>query len=351
MWRAEHLDYPRFLATSQAIESSLLLGSHEWTFYNDACFMGNYTTRLVMTGCFDDEFTCNDGSCVGMSVRCDGKSDCKDAADEDECKALVTSIGYNKLLVPPPVPQRGMLAMNLSIELFEIIHINEIESTIQTKIQINKTWYDSQLTFQNLIKNKPNLMSVSDQESIWFPWIVYENIAGSEKIVSADREDFWRVVLNPEFKFTSGDNTNIHNINLFNGSKNAIEKVQAQRVEWLCDFHMEWYPFDTQSCAMQFINIYDTMEFLPSNVTYSGPRDLRQHFVHDVKICSATIQGSQGVIVEVILSRPIFSSFLTTTLPTLMLIIISQLATSFSGEYLDMVIQVNLTVLLVLATL
>ena len=114
---------------------------------------------------------------------------------------------------------------------------------------------------------------------------------------------------------------------------------------------MEWYPFDTQSCAMKFRNIFDAMDLLPSNVTYSGPRELPQHYVHDVKICSATIKGKQGVIVEVIIGRPIFSSFLTTTLPTLMLIIISQLATTFSGEYLDMVIQVNLTVLLVLATL
>ena len=102
---------------------------------------------------------------------------------------------------------------------------------------------------------------------------------------------------------------------------------------------------------MQFRNQYDSIDFVPLNVTYSGPTNLPQHYVQDVKMCSATIEGDQGIIVEIILSRPIFSSFLTTTLPTIMLILISQLATSFSEEYLDMVIQVNLTVLLVLATL
>ena len=108
---------------------------------------------------------------------------------------------------------------------------------------------------------------------------------------------------------------------------------------------MEWYPFDTQSCKMQFGNSQDSIDLVPSKVTYSKPRGLPQHYVHTVKICSAVIKGHQGVIVEIILGRLIFSSFLTTTVPTVMLIIISQL------EYLDMVIQVNLTVLLVLATL
>ena len=102
---------------------------------------------------------------------------------------------------------------------------------------------------------------------------------------------------------------------------------------------------------MQFRIQSDFIDFVPLNVTYSGPKSLHQHHVQDVMICSATIEGDQGIIVEIILGRPIFASFLTTTLPTIMLIIISQLATSFSGEYLDMVIQVNLTVLLVLATL
>ena len=172
LWMAEHVDYPEFLATSQAKESSLLLGSHEWTFYNDACSKSNYTTRLVMTGCSDDEFTCNDGSYVGMSVRCDGKIDCRDAADEDECKVLVTSVGYNKLFVPRPASEGEKLPLNLSVDLIEIIYCNEIENTIQTKIELKRTWYDSQLTFQNLIQNGSNLISNADRESFWHPSVV-----------------------------------------------------------------------------------------------------------------------------------------------------------------------------------
>ena len=76
VWKAEHREHPEFLATSVALESSLLLGPQDWSFYNDSCSTGTYTTRLLMTGCKDDEFTCSTGSCVGMDARLDGKVDC-----------------------------------------------------------------------------------------------------------------------------------------------------------------------------------------------------------------------------------------------------------------------------------
>ena len=122
-------------------------------------------------------------------------------------------------------------------------------------------------------------------------------------------------------------------------------------VEWLCEYHMAWFPFDTQSCTMQFRNDQDSVDLLPGKVSYSSPIELPQHIVREIKICSATIQGDQGIIGEIILTRPLFSSFITITLPTGILIIISQMPAIFSKEYPDMVIKVNLTVLLVLATL
>ena len=70
LWRAESLKFPDFSATSSATESSLLLGPQEWTVYNDSCTQkGSYT--LMMTGCIDNDFTCDDATCVSMSVRCD----------------------------------------------------------------------------------------------------------------------------------------------------------------------------------------------------------------------------------------------------------------------------------------
>ena len=68
--------------------------------------------------------------------------------------------------------------------------------------------------------------------------------------------------------------------------------------------------------------------------------------------CNSTFQdGHSGLKVTFHLSRPLTSSLLTTFLPTTILVIITHLANAFSKNYLAVVIQVNLTVLLVLATL
>ena len=65
----------------------------------------------------------------------------------------------------------------------------------------------------------------------------------------------------------------------------------------------------------------------------------------------AAFQGLPGLEVVFELSRPLTSSLLTTFLPTTILVIITHLANAFASDYQPVVIQVNLTVLLVLATL
>ena len=57
------------IAMSQATKLSYLLRKHEWTISNDAfeCNGGKpYTTMMKLTGCAEDEFTCDDGQCVKM---------------------------------------------------------------------------------------------------------------------------------------------------------------------------------------------------------------------------------------------------------------------------------------------
>ena len=53
--------------------------------------------------CTDDEFACDDGSCIDMSLRCDGTTHCEDKSDEEDCQMIAPDIGYNKYLVPPPL--------------------------------------------------------------------------------------------------------------------------------------------------------------------------------------------------------------------------------------------------------
>ena len=58
-----------------------------------------------------------------------------------------------------------------------------------------------------------------------------------------------------------------------------------------------------------------------------------------------------GVVVEIVLGRPLFGTTLTVFIPTCILLVLSQMVRVFGKDHLEMIIEVNLTHLLVLATL
>lgn len=41
--------------------------------------------RLSADACNETEFTCSDGNCIDMNLRCDSYYDCKDFSDEQNC--------------------------------------------------------------------------------------------------------------------------------------------------------------------------------------------------------------------------------------------------------------------------
>ena len=63
--------------------SVLAIDNVECVSYNMYC----YQYDNILAGCSNDEFQCNDQSCIkgGNSIRCDGSYDCTDGSDEDAC--------------------------------------------------------------------------------------------------------------------------------------------------------------------------------------------------------------------------------------------------------------------------
>jgi hypothetical protein len=307
---------------------------------------------LKLTGCGDDEFTCADATCVAMSVRCDAKGDCSDGSDEADCKAIMTPIGYHRSNVPPPNGRHRKLQVSTDIHLIQIVGIDEKQGYFKSKVGFSSRWVDKQLVYQNLKRNYNNVITPEDMDIIWRPHVVYENIEHFGKVIQSGDKRIIKIDLNAEFHYTQAGNDNIDNTYLFEGSENSLEYIRYYTIEWLCDFNMAWYPFDTQSCTMQLKNnLADWVDFVPRNFTYTGPMNLQEYHIRDFRICSAEVAGRKGIVAEVVFNRPLLSHLITITLPTTILVLLSQTTTTFSQHYLDMVISVNLTVLLVLATL
>ena len=268
------------------------------------------------------------------------------------------SAGYNKFLVPPPVGNRAMLELNMSIDVVNILLINEVKGYFRTRFILLREWYDPQLNYKDLKKDsRLNLLSPAEEGTVWFPEVVFENVASDE--------DWMEIVLSKEYNVVRDIEeddidpmgvTAIDNTFMFSGKENYHFLNKEFTILWICQFNMMWYPFDTQTCSMQFkiVNKFaDLVDLNPQNLTYSGPTDLAQYIVKSYKMCRVKMHSSnmERVDVEISLGRPLIANILTVFIPTIILLVISHLANVFDQEYLDMVIMVNLTVLLVLATL
>ena len=68
-------------------------------------------------------------------------------------------------------------------------------------------------------------------------------------------------------------------------------------------------------------------------------------------MCRAMLLDKEAIVTEVTKGRPIMNTLLTVFIPTTLLLVISLTARTFTEDYIDLVIQVNLTTLLVLATM
>ena len=95
------------IASIRSTELDMALGTNEWTIYNDSkdCYEGegnSYTTLLTFSACTSLQYTCEDGNCVNMEQRCDGKFDCYDKTDEKECNLIAEDPSYSKGISPPP---------------------------------------------------------------------------------------------------------------------------------------------------------------------------------------------------------------------------------------------------------
>ena len=137
---------------------------------------------------------------------------------------------------------------------------------------------------------------------------------------------------------------------LTKGSKNKISTSAIWTCDFLCDFDYKWYPFDTQNCYAHFSVFDDTIRARIVNVTYSGEQDLGKYYFKEINSCDYDKNGRNGVYVDITYNSPMTAHIMTLFLPTGMLLLISQLSTIFGSKFVDMVIEVNTTLLLVLTT-
>ena len=289
--------------TIYATEDSLALGRHTVLIEDDPCTKGKEDKNVIITitHCNEDEYTCNDGNCISMEVRCNRISDCPDESDESNCMILILGEGYIADYEPVTVDDNYDIVkvpVNVSVDVLTILAISEITGVFKISYELFLTWFDPRLTFKNL-KETSNLNKFTEieKDQIWKPVIVFDNTE-SKEITLTDARTISTV--SRFSNFTLSPITNNEETYLYEGEGNPITFSRIYDIKFLCEYNLAWYPFDIQKCGLEFKpdgNTGEYIQLIKDKFRYLGQQDLSVYFIRDSKFSQIpfdsinTIQG------------------------------------------------------------
>ena len=166
---------------------------------------------------------------------------------------LILKDGYNKR-VPPVVKNANRInkltpvTVNISLNLFKVVAVNEEDQTIQLQFQIMLEWKEIRATYYN-IKPETYLNALSHDEisSLWLPLVVYTN-TDDQKTTRFANDWEWStfVSVKREGNFTRSTNELVDETEIFKGLENTLIMTQSYTHEFQCVYQLGRYPFDTQ---------------------------------------------------------------------------------------------------------
>ena len=302
---------------------------------------------LSLSSCDPEEYTCDDGGCIVLSKRCDGRSDCQDDSDEHRCKTVNILETYDKFLSPLN-ELTDNVSVNITLNISYVGSFNEISSCFETEFTLTLSWTDSRLSFDNLQEaQQDNIINPKEMTEIWIPKIVFKNTKNREESTVDDRT---KVTIKKLKRGYISDKSYPENKFIYDGKDNVLEYSHYYYMIFHCDFLMQWYPFDTQVCKIEIEpkqGYHDQTELFLQDFGYTGSLELQQYIFKDTKC----VKDGKKIEIRLYFGRRLLSIFLTDIVPTLILICISHTANYFKDSFFEARISLNVTVMLVITTM
>ena len=123
--------------------------------------------------------------CCGLLIynfRCNGNNNCNDASDELNCEKIMVPKTYLNEAPPPPMDNANFTEIFLSINVIEVLDLNEVNAAMVLQYRMTLRWRDPGIKFKNLKKeNFLNTVGREDAAKIWYPQVVFYNTREMEE--------------------------------------------------------------------------------------------------------------------------------------------------------------------------
>ena len=145
-------------------EDRFPLGTNRWYFQQTNCTdIGPHNWRTVSLHRRVERpgmFCCDDGTCLDSDKVCDINQHCLDGSDERNCQIILfPDFPYDRERAPTQrIREEGgdivfkTKEVNVTLNVIDILDINEEESLVHLFFQIELTWFDFNLNYQFLNK-------------------------------------------------------------------------------------------------------------------------------------------------------------------------------------------------------
>ena len=168
------------------------------------------------------------------------------------CNMVVYKTSYSKDISPPPAKYRNKSDILLSVDIERILSIVEITDLFEVKFRLYLKWKDSRLRYRNLKRNANlNVLRGESQGELWAPETIFRNTKDSDRS-KIDGESLIKALPNTQYVFKQSEKSEVQNTHYFHGSENFLQLERTYRINFICAYDMALYPFDTQTCTMDF---------------------------------------------------------------------------------------------------
>ena len=314
-------------------ESPFPIGNNKWELHSEnTCEdqSGNNQLQLKFSKCKMLEYSCSDGTCIPIELKCNFVPDCFDGGDEKQCPVLMKSYleGYKSDLPHIKVDKKGQIIkkyVEISIDITHVEKIEEVASRFTSTFTLTAEWKDPRLVWRDL--NEDIFLNIPSEEQkymFWFPKIILVNSENNSEVPN-DEEAKLLVKKNGDLTMSSA--YSLHETAYFSGMENPIFYSREFNEKFKCSFNLRYFPFDTQNCFIALTagnKVRNFIKLVGKSLDFTGNTKLATFHVINWTLVTDNSSSEVDVKINIFFKRRLAQYLIGIYFPSIFIMTVAQ---------------------------